>query len=91
MPGSTGPAATPREPERVETGAIPEVQVETVRSVIRARRLRGRFFAEDLFADPAWDMLLDLLQAELAQLRVPVSSPASRSATLGARLITGSS
>jgi DNA-binding MarR family transcriptional regulator len=36
--------------------------------------LRGRFFADDLFADPAWDMLLDLLQAEIAQLRVPVSS-----------------
>ena len=48
--------------------------VETVRSVIRARRLRGRFFPEDMFADPAWDMLLDLLQAEIAQLRVPVSS-----------------
>ena len=29
---------------------------------------------EDMFADPAWDMLLDLLQAEIAQLRVPVSS-----------------
>ena len=36
--------------------------------------LRSRFFPEDLFADPAWDMLLDLLQAEIAQLRVPVSS-----------------
>lgn len=42
--------------------------------MIRARRLRGRFFPENLFADPAWDMLLDLLQAEIAQLRVPVSS-----------------
>ena len=27
-----------------------------------------------MFADPAWDMLLDLLQAEISQLRVPVSS-----------------
>ena len=53
---------------------VPDVPVETVRSVIRARRLRGRFFPEDMFADPAWDMLLDLLQAEIAQLRVPVSS-----------------
>ncbi|HYI42474.1 MAG TPA: MarR family winged helix-turn-helix transcriptional regulator, partial [Sphingomicrobium sp.] len=53
---------------------VPEVSIDTVRAVIRARRLRGRYFAEDLFADPAWDMLLDLLQAELAQLRVPVSS-----------------
>ena len=42
--------------------------------MIRARRLRARYFPEDLFADPAWDMLLDLLQAEIAQLRVPVSS-----------------
>jgi DNA-binding MarR family transcriptional regulator len=47
---------------------------DVVRSVIRARRLRARFFSEELFADPAWDMLLDLLQAELAQHRVPVSS-----------------
>ncbi len=55
-------------------GDVPDVAVDTVRSVIRARRLRSRFFREDLFADPAWDMLLDLLQAEISQLRVPVSS-----------------
>jgi DNA-binding MarR family transcriptional regulator len=53
---------------------VPEISAETVRSVIRARRLRARYFAEELFADPAWDMLLDLLQAEIAHLRVPVSS-----------------
>ena len=50
------------------------MSIDTVRKVIRARRLRARFFHESLFADPAWDMLLDLLQAELADLRVPVSS-----------------
>ena len=50
------------------------MSIDTVRTVIRARRLRGRYFGEELFADPAWDMLLDLLQAEIAQLRVPVSS-----------------
>ena len=55
-------------------GDVPPLSAETVRSVIRARRLRSRYFPEDLFADPAWDMLLDLLQAEIAQLRVPVSS-----------------
>ncbi len=49
-------------------------RADTVRSVIRARRLRARYFPEELFADPAWDMLLDLLQAEIAHLRVPVSS-----------------
>jgi hypothetical protein len=52
----------------------PEISPETVRLVIRARRLRARFFDEELFADPAWDMLLDLTQAEIAQVRVPVSS-----------------
>ena len=60
--------------EPVHQGDAPAVSPETVRSVIRARRLRARYFAEDLFADPAWDMLLDLLQAEIAHLRVPVSS-----------------
>jgi DNA-binding MarR family transcriptional regulator len=53
---------------------VPDVDADAVRTVIRARRLRSRFFSEELFADPAWDMLLDLLQAEIAQLRVPVSS-----------------
>jgi len=52
----------------------PEVPADVVRSIIRARRLRGRYFSEEIFADPAWDMLLDLLQAEISQLRVPVSS-----------------
>jgi DNA-binding MarR family transcriptional regulator len=55
-------------------GEAPGVCPDLVRQVIRARRLRSRFFDEELFADPAWDMLLDLLQAEIAQHRVPVSS-----------------
>jgi hypothetical protein len=52
----------------------PHISGEAVRAVIKARRLRSRYFPEELFADPAWDMLLDLLQAEISQLRVPVSS-----------------
>ena len=71
---STGPAATAQPAEAEAHGEVPEVPVETVRSVIRARRLRARYFPEELFADPAWDMLLDLLQAEISKLRVPVSS-----------------
>ena len=71
---STGPAAPQRPVAAVNDADVPQVSAEAVRSVIRARRLRSRFFEEDLFADPAWDMLLDLLQAEIAQLRVPVSS-----------------
>ncbi|MBY8821648.1 winged helix DNA-binding protein [Sphingomonas colocasiae] len=44
------------------------------RRVIRARRLRARFFGDDLFADPAWDMLLDLAAARLEGGAVAVSS-----------------
>lgn len=71
---SAGPPTPPRAAELSPKSEVPEVSAETVRSVIRARRLRARYFPEELFADPAWDMLLDLLQAEVAHLRVPVSS-----------------
>ncbi|MFL6752192.1 MAG: hypothetical protein ACJ8FL_03060 [Sphingomicrobium sp.] len=71
---STGPAATPRPQLQPAPQDLPPVSADAVRAVIRARRLRSRYFAEELFADPAWDMLLDLLQAEIAHLRVPVSS-----------------
>lgn len=53
---------------------VPTVSAEALRGMIRARRLRSNFLPADLFADPAWDMLLDLLQAEIVQHRVPVSS-----------------
>ena len=71
---STGPGETQRPLPVTPSSDVPPVSGDTIRSVIRARRLRGRYFEEELFADPAWDMLLDLLQAEIAQLRVPVSS-----------------
>lgn len=72
---SSSPAATPIHPHGANRDVdVPPVAPETVRAVIRARRLRGRYFPNDLFADPAWDMLLDLLQAEVSHLRLPVSS-----------------
>lgn len=51
-----------------------------VRSLIRHRRNRSHFFEESLFADPAWDILLDLFAAELSQQRVTVTSLCSASA-----------
>ena len=71
---STGPAPTMPPPVIEAREGAPDIPVEVVRTAIRARRLRARYFSEELFADPAWDMLLDLLQAEIAHLRVPVSS-----------------
>ena len=50
------------------------VTAADVRAIIRLRRMRDRFFRSDLFADPAWDMLLDLMAARLERMRVAVSS-----------------
>ncbi len=72
---SAGPQTAPVKAPPAEKGAeAPAIEPETVRAIIRARRLRARYFDVELFADPAWDMLLDLVQAEIDQLRVPVSS-----------------
>jgi DNA-binding MarR family transcriptional regulator len=53
---------------------LPGASAQEIRAVIRARRLRAQFFGQDMFADPAWDMLLDLYAASLEQRRVSVSS-----------------
>ena len=71
---SSVPPATESTLRPLPGAEVAPVSAETVRRVIRARRLRSRYFADHLFADPAWDMLLDVFQAEIAQLRVPVSS-----------------
>lgn len=54
--------------------AEPEITVETINAVIKRRRRRGRYIPEDLLADPVWDMMLDLLKAEVSGRRVSVSS-----------------
>lgn len=51
-----------------------KVHAHQVRALLRARRLRDQILAPDLFADPAWDILLDLLAARLENNRVSVSS-----------------
>jgi hypothetical protein len=55
-------------------GDGPAVDAGLVRSIIRARRLRDSYLKGGLFADPAWDMLLDLMAARLERNRVAVSS-----------------
>lgn len=45
-----------------------------IRKIIQLRRMRENFFDAALFADPAWDILLDLMAARLEQSRVSVSS-----------------
>lgn len=45
-----------------------------VRRILRQRQQRARFFDAEFFADPAWDMLLDLTAAEAEHKRVSVTS-----------------
>lgn len=45
-----------------------------IRDIIRARRLREELFGAGLFADPAWDILLDLTAARIEGRSVAVSS-----------------
>ena len=61
-------------PDRNEITEGPEITARELGSIVRARRLRSRFFDEEHFADPAWDMMLELFHAELCQRRVAVSS-----------------
>ncbi|WP_219895244.1 winged helix DNA-binding protein [Aquisediminimonas profunda] len=49
-------------------------RAEDLRAILRQRRLRNRFFDPALFADPAWDMLLDLMAARLEGESVSVTS-----------------
>ncbi|PXW75886.1 hypothetical protein C7451_10647 [Blastomonas natatoria] len=45
-----------------------------IRQLIAMRRMRDRFFSSELFADPAWDILLDLTASRLERKSVAVSS-----------------
>lgn len=54
-----------------------------VRQIMRARRARGRFFDSSLFADPAWDMLLELFASGLSGRRVSVTGVSAASAVPG--------
>lgn len=65
-----------RAPSRSFGAQSPQATVSAreVRRIIRERRMRDELFPADLFADPAWDMLLDLYAAKLDRARVSVSS-----------------
>lgn len=60
------PGAAARSP------ALPEAP--RIRRIIKARQARMRFFDGELFADPAWDILLDLAAARAEGTRISVTS-----------------
>lgn len=55
-----------------ERPRLPDAAV--IRRLIKARQARARFFDAELFADPAWDILLDLAAARAERIKVCVTS-----------------
>jgi CheY-like chemotaxis protein len=66
---SSGKAGTPGEPSSL--AARKQMALKRLKEM---RRLRSRFFPSDLFADPCWEMLLDLYDSSLAGAEITVSS-----------------
>ena len=58
--------------EEEQRPRLPEAAV--LRRIIKARQARIRHFDADLFADPAWDILLDLAAARAERQQVSVTS-----------------
>jgi DNA-binding MarR family transcriptional regulator len=59
-------------PDKAGRPRLPEAAA--IRKLIKARQLRARFFDGELFADPAWDILLDLAAARAERRQVCVTS-----------------
>ena len=60
-------------PVSLSASAAP-IDTKALRDIIKMRRLRDQFFESELFADPAWDILLDLKAAAGEGQTVSVSS-----------------
>ena len=58
----------------VATVPVQSSEANAIRNLLKLRRKRESYFHKDLFADPAWDILLDLYAAQLEGKKVSVSS-----------------
>ena len=83
LTGPDGSFSALEQPRRSFTAPTPDartprqaraLRASDIRAIIRRRRLRDHFFTGEIFADPAWDMLLDLMAARLDGKAVSVSS-----------------
>lgn len=76
--GEAPPPSAPPDGPRPAPGT-PEEMLGLVRAIVRSRQKRADFLDSELFADPAWDILLDLTSAKLEGKVVPVSSACAAS------------
>lgn len=73
-PGDDFRGAGEAERKLIRPPRAPLPDPRLVRRVIRQRQARRQFFDAELFADPAWDILLDLTAARAEHARVSVTS-----------------
>jgi hypothetical protein len=89
-PAAFHPFAMSEPAAKSEPSAV--VDAAMIREIIKLRRMRDNHFKADLFADPAWDILLDLMAAKMEGKNVSVSSLCIAAAvppTTALRWVTG--
>jgi len=74
LAAASEPAAQAAQAPRFNSERPPLPDPRHVRQVIAGRQARAKFFDAEMFADPAWDMLLDLTAAHAEHSRVSVTS-----------------
>ena len=74
MPVGSSPKVGENEQSSTADLVSPLPDPDRIRKIIRQRKLRAAFFDATLFADPAWDMLLDLAAATRENINVSTSS-----------------
>ena len=67
------PEAPAKRTDPIEDALTISVDPARIRSIIVERRRREKELGPQLFADPAWDIMLEALVAELEQRRMSVS------------------
>lgn len=65
-----GPTADAQKLGATEEG----LSADRIESILKARAARNLYFDSQLFSDPTWDMLLDLMLARLRGHKIPVST-----------------
>lgn len=73
-PAKAFPGRDPRSADLLRKPKPPLPDPRLIDRIVRQRRLRARYFESELFADPAWDILLELTAARAEHRRVTVTS-----------------
>lgn len=72
--GGGGALRKAKNRERLLGSSTAVVLEAKLKDILQRRERRNKFFPDDLFFDPAWDILLNLALAELQQRRMSVSA-----------------